>query len=163
MISKILSLDTRRALMGVLAAGAALIMTTAGTLVAQGAAGNADWSDPQAREAAGLCAQPAQVSLAGQVVLRIHAPAAGKTCQQRADIVQQRIVDALSIGVLYPKDIHVQKQRGEWAIFVKDILIITADATSAKVNHTTAPKLAEMWANNLRKTLPESTPQKPGL
>lgn len=122
-----------------------------------------EWNDPQAREAMGLCAEPGQVALAGQVVLRIHAPAAGKTCKERADIVQQRIVDALSIGVLYPKDIHAQKQRGEWAVFVKDILIITADATSARVNNTTPQKLAEVWAKNLQKTLPESTPQKPGV
>jgi len=46
-------------------------------------------------------------------------------------------------------------------VFVKDILIITADAYSARVNNTDPKTLAEIWARNLRRTVPESTPQKP--
>ena len=43
---------------------------------------------------------------------------------------------------------------------IEDILIITADSYSAKVNKTNPKSLANIWANNLRRTLPESTPQK---
>lgn len=106
------------------------------------------------------CETPGVVSLAGEVILRIHSPAAGKDCQQRADIVQMRIVDSLSIGLVFPKDIFVRKVKSEWGVFVKDILIITADAGSAKINKTTPRQLAEVWAKNLRRTIPESTPQK---
>ncbi len=54
------------------------------------------------------CDTPGVVSLAGEVILRIHAPAGGMDCQQRADKVQMRIVDALSIGIVKPADIHVK-------------------------------------------------------
>lgn len=106
------------------------------------------------------CDTPGVVSLAGEVILRIHAPAGGMDCQQRADKVQMRIVDALSIGIVKPADIHVKLVKKEWAVYVKDILIITADSYSAKVNKTNPKSLANIWANNLRRTLPESTPQK---
>ncbi len=106
------------------------------------------------------CDTPGVVSLAGEVILRIHAPAGGMDCQQRADKVQMRIVDALSIGVVKPTDIHVKLVKKEWAVLVKDILIITADSYSAKVNKTDPKSLANIWAKNLRRTLPESTPQK---
>lgn len=109
------------------------------------------------------CDKPGVVSLAGEVILRIHTSAGGKDCQQRADIVQQRIIDALSIGLVYPEDVYVQFVRGEWAVFVKDILMITADKASAKINHTTPQALAKIWAANLARTIPESTPQKPGI
>jgi len=106
------------------------------------------------------CETPGVVSLAGEVILRIHSPSGGLDCQQRADIVQMRIVDTLSIGLVFPKDIHVKKVKKEWGVFVKDILVITADAGSAKINKTTPKQLAEVWAKNLRRTIPESTPQK---
>lgn len=106
------------------------------------------------------CETPGVVSLAGEVILRIHSPSGGLDCQQRADVVQMRIVDALSIGLVFPEDIHVKKVKKEWGVFVKDILVITADAGSAKINKTTPKRLAEAWAKNLRRTIPESTPQK---
>ncbi len=106
------------------------------------------------------CETPGVVSLAGEVILRIHSPSGGLDCQQRADVVQMRIVDTLSIGLVFPKDIHVKKVKKEWGVFVKDILVITADAGSAKINKTTPKQLAEIWAKNLRRTIPESTPQK---
>jgi|GEM_PF-1448413 len=112
-------------------------------------------------KAAGKCDRPGEVSLAGEVILRIHAPAGGLDCQQRADKVQMRIVDSLSVGLVFPRDITVRRVKNEWAVFVKDILIITADAYSARVNNTDAKTLAEIWARNLRRTVPESTPQKP--
>lgn len=113
------------------------------------------------RVKAGLCESPGVVSLAGEVILRIHAPAGGMDCQQRADAVQRRIIDSLSIGVVYPNDIYVKQVRGEWAVMVKDILMITADASSAKINGTTPRQLANIWCKNLQRTIPESTPQKP--
>ncbi len=109
------------------------------------------------------CDKPGVVSLAGEVILRIHSPAGGKDCQQRADAVTERIVDTLGTGLVYPENVTVKYIRREWAVFVKDILVITADAESARMNSTTTKKLAEAWAKNLRRTIPASTPMKPGV
>lgn len=126
-----------------------------------GGMGTSNTTADQPEKPKDTCDQPGVVSLAGEVILRIHAPAGGMDCQQRADKVQTRIIDALSIGVVYPRDIYVKKFNNEWAVFVKDILIITADQHSAKINKTTPQGLAGVWARNLQRTIPESTPQKP--
>jgi len=140
-------------------------VTSGGTVIANFSLARERQAPPPPAEfiEMGACDEPGEISLAGEVVLRIYAPAAGKTCKQRADAVQTRIVDTLSQGFVYPKDITVRNVRGEWAVFVKNILVITADGLSAKINYTTPKGLAENWARNLRRAIPASTPLKPGV
>ncbi|MCS7311168.1 MAG: hypothetical protein NZ741_13210, partial [Armatimonadetes bacterium] len=44
---------------------------------------------------------------------------------------------------------------GEAAIYVKDYLLITVDRRHADFHKTTPQKLGEIWANHLRKVIPQ--------
>jgi hypothetical protein len=101
-----------------------------------------------------LLAAEGDISLAGQVLLRIRYPAAGYTVAQRADAVQSRLNDTLTIPGVNAGDVAVKMVGKEAAIYVRNQLIITADSTTAKFNKTTPEKLAATWAANLRKALP---------
>jgi hypothetical protein len=107
-----------------------------------------------------LLAAEGDVSLAGRVVLRIRYPAAGYTVSQRADSVQARLNQVLSMGEIAPADVRVAIQNKETAVFVRDQLIITVDWTTARANKTTPDKLGQTWADNLRQVLPEAMPKR---
>lgn len=101
-----------------------------------------------------LLAAEGDISLAGQVLLRIRYPAAGYTVAQRADAVQSRLNATLTMPGVGSGDVAVKMVGKEAAVYVRSQLIITADSTTAKFNQTTPAKLAAAWAANLRKALP---------
>ena len=92
--------------------------------------------------------------LGGIVFYHARTDFAGRTRQQRAAQVQERLNMALSQGPIHPSDITVGQVEGDWAVLLKGRRFLTADPQSARENHSTPPALAAHWAAMLRKTLP---------
>lgn len=103
-----------------------------------------------------FAANPGDVLVGQDVVLRIRYPAGGYTVEQRADAVMQRINNLLGARPFSPSDVTVAHRNGEWVVLIGNELIITADSATAKYNHTTPQQLAEIWANNLRVAIPKA-------
>ena len=108
--------------------------------------------------AGGAWAAEGDVSLTGQVILRIRHPAAGYSVAQRVEEVQSRLIEALSLEDFTPEEVKVKKVGGDVAVYVRSLLVITVDGPTARRNKTTPPKLAAIWARNLRKALTEAMP-----
>lgn len=103
-----------------------------------------------------LAGYEGDVIIGGRVVLRIRVPAGGMTVKERADAVMQRINNYLGAEPFTPDDVKVAVRNKEYVVLIGDHLIITADRETAKINKTTPEKLAEIWAENLRKVIPEA-------
>ncbi|MCS6949642.1 MAG: hypothetical protein RMM06_03650 [Armatimonadota bacterium] len=107
-----------------------------------------------------LCAaqeeRPGEVTVGGELILRIRFSAGGMTPQQRADAITTRLRTILADPNIQPEDIVVKPAAGgEAAIYVKDNLLITVDRRHADFHKTTPLKLGEIWAKHLRKVIPE--------
>lgn len=104
-----------------------------------------------------VLAIPAGDVIIGQeLVLRIRFPAGGKTVQERADTVTQRINELLGSQPFDPSDVTVGVRNKEYVVLVGNTIIITADSQTAKFNKTTPEKLANIWADNLRRVIPKA-------
>lgn len=90
----------------------------------------------------------AEVSINGNVVLRLRVGAGGFTAEERALIIRQRLSDVVAVGI-EPSDVHAGMVRDQPAVLAGDAIIITADAEHARLNSTTQVELAEAWARNL--------------
>jgi peptidylprolyl isomerase len=79
----------------------------------------------------------------------------GYTLQQRGDIIQQRLVEILSQQNLAPSDVTVRNTRSGPTIYVRDRLLLTVDAATARANNNSTPDaLARIWARRLADVLP---------
>ena len=105
---------------------------------------------------AGFAAQPGDVLIGDDVVLRVRFPAGGYTVQERAELIMLRINELLGSKPFNPSDVKVAVQNKEYVVMVGDNLIITADSATAKFNKSTPQQLAEMWAANLRRVIPKA-------
>ena len=103
-----------------------------------------------------FASQPGDVLIGDEVVVRIRFPAEGFTVEQRADQVTYRINNLLGSYPFSPSDVKVVVQNKEYVVTVGNNLIITADQNTAKFNKTTPQALAEIWAANLRRVIPEA-------
>ena len=101
----------------------------------------------------------ADVSVAGQVVLRFRAAEGGYTPEQRADIIRTRLIPILSMPNLKADDIRVRSEtRGNQAtIWVRDEMLVTVGWNLARANQTTPLALAGVWSDRLREALPEAS------
>ncbi len=79
---------------------------------------------------------------------------------QRAAQIQERVNRALGRGPIQPDDISVAQRGGEAVVLVKNELLLTTDAATARFNHTTPLLLAQTWAENMRRVLPSLTQPK---
>ncbi len=99
---------------------------------------------------------PGEVTVGGELILRIRFSAGGMTPQQRADAITMRLRTILQDTNIQPSDVVVKPiAGGEAAIYVKDHLLVTVDKRHAEVHKTTPLKLGEIWAKHLRKVLPQ--------
>jgi len=97
-----------------------------------------------------------EVTVGGELILRIRFSAGGMTPQRRADAITRRLVNILQELDIQPSDIVVKPiGGGEAAIYVKDNLLVTVDKKHAALNNTTPFKLGEIWAKHLREVLPQ--------
>lgn len=99
-----------------------------------------------------------EVTVGGELILRIRFSASGMTPQQRADAITTRLRTILQDPDLQPSDVVVKPLAwGEAAIYVKGHLLITVDKAHADFHKTTPVKLGEVWAKHLREVLPRVT------
>jgi hypothetical protein len=94
-----------------------------------------------------------QVFVGGTLFLTVRSSWGGRTPEQRADEVQQRINAALSIGPIRPSDITVGLLDGDWVVYLRHRRLYTADAITAKQDDIAPQLLAEQWAAKLRHQL----------
>ena len=130
----------------------AVLAMLAGTIVPPAAAQTTDQA---------TAATSTTISLAGEVVMRIRTGAGGYTAQQRADTVRARLTPILSLTPSpTADDVTVQTVNPNQSnILVRGHLLLTVDWTLAQANGGQKPaQLAQAWAANLRRTIPQVTP-----
>jgi hypothetical protein len=97
-----------------------------------------------------------EVTVGGELILRIRFSAGGMTPQQRADAITVRLRTILQDPNIQPADVVVKPiAGGEAAIYIKDQLLITVDKRHAELHKTTPLKLGEIWAKHLREVIPQ--------
>lgn len=99
---------------------------------------------------------PGEVTIGGEIILRIRFSAGGMTPKQRADAITMRLRTILQDPNIQPSDIVVKPiAGGEAGIYVKDQLLVTVDKAHANLHKTTPTVLGEVWAKHLRDVLPQ--------
>ncbi len=78
----------------------------------------------------------------------------GVNASKRVDTVYERLSNLLGQN-LTEQDVSVDSVKGTNVIKVKDTVLVSVTSADARVNKTSAKVLANKWADNLRKTLPE--------
>ncbi len=109
-----------------------------------------------------FAADPGDVIVGDDVVLRIRFAAGGYTIQERVDGVTYRINLCLGAKPFDPASVRVTQQNGEWVVMIGNRMIITADEETARFNHSTTKELATTWANNLKRVIPQAKNQSTG-
>ena len=113
-----------------------------------------------------LCAliafgQEADVKLAGYTLFRMRCPSAGYSISERAAAIQRRANDLLTAEGIDLSTVKVVPIGNEAAIYVAGNLLVTVDNCTAKANGTTPIKLANIWADRLKKIYPVVVPKNP--
>jgi hypothetical protein len=97
-----------------------------------------------------------KVAVGGEHILTVRFPSGNMSILERAQVIEQRLVEILSDPSLRPADIRVGGGNGGPArIIVKNRLLVTVDAATARFNQMTPLALAEKWAAHLRQVLPK--------
>lgn len=101
-----------------------------------------------------------KLTLGGVWVLQFRASAGGFTPEQRLSALQDRVVDLLSRPDLQPKDVRVVPGPGgrSAAVYAGPLLLVTATEADAAANQSTPLKLANVWAENLRRAFRAARP-----
>ncbi len=97
-----------------------------------------------------------EVIIGQQLVLRIRYPAGSYSIKERADLVTERINEVLGSAAFNPSDVKVAMQNKEYVVLIDGKLLITADKKTADFNGSTTEQLANIWADNLRRVIPEA-------
>ncbi len=96
------------------------------------------------------------VAVGGVSILTIRFPEAGMSVRQRADAVTARLRAILADPTLRPSDIvAVPMGRNAATIMVKNHLLVTVEAETARFNSDTPMELAQTWVTHLRVVLPQ--------
>lgn len=97
-----------------------------------------------------------EVTIGGELILRIRFSAGGMSPQQRADAITVRLRTILEDPNIQPSDVVVKPiAGGEAAIYIKEHLLVTVDRRHAEFHKTTPLKLGEIWAKHLREVIPQ--------
>lgn len=105
----------------------------------------------------GTCNEMNWVALNGRVVLRVRDNSEQPTCLKRNWVINDRLVKALSQPT-GPEDIRAINKGDAWGVYVKDMLLVTADEGDAQANNSTPKALARQWARNIQNNLPQTQP-----
>jgi len=109
---------------------------------------------------AGFCSVTANadsdgdVNVGGEHILTVRFAANGISIKDRAEAITDRLTRILSDPHLKPSDIVVLPSGKDAVIKVKDRLLVTVDAQTARFNQAKPMALGEFWAQHLRVVLP---------
>jgi hypothetical protein len=92
-----------------------------------------------------------EIRVNGATVFRFRGTKGGNP-YTRAQTVAGRMNSA-AMANLRPAEIGVTRYGREYVVTARGTGLITADSVTAAVNRTSAPGLAALWANNLRRQL----------
>ena len=105
-------------------------------------------------------AQDGVVAVGGETLFVIKAASGGKTIQQRADAVTDRLPDILGDSTIDSLDIRLVPGKGkDYNIMVKSRLLVTVTPEDGASNKRSAMQQAQFWLNQIRRVLPEVTAQ----
>jgi hypothetical protein len=96
----------------------------------------------------GVLAEP--VNVGGVNLLNLR----GVNASERVDTVYGRLSTVLGQSIK-EEDVAVSVVKGSYVVKVKDTVLVTVTSADSKVNKTSAKRLSALWANSLKKTLPE--------
>jgi hypothetical protein len=94
------------------------------------------------------------VNVGGEHILTVRFPANGISIKDRAEAITDRLTRILADPNLKPSDIVVSPSGKDAVIKVKDKLLVTVDAQTARYNQAKPMALGETWAQHLRLVLP---------
>jgi hypothetical protein len=100
-----------------------------------------------------FAAQSGDISLAGEVVMRLRVGAGGLSLEERAALVQARLIDLLSVTDLSSSDVGVRPTRYGPTIYVRGKKFLTVDKETRRFGGD-ADLLAASWAKRLAQVLP---------
>ncbi len=148
MVGKKLSAGDRLLLAAFVAAGALFVLSGvySGSPVAAPSAAYAEGEGTVPVNVVG--GEGGEVTVNGNVALRIRVSAGGLSAEERAVVVRDRLQDLLNGGI-EPSDVHAGMIRGQAAVMAGAEIIVTVDSTHARLNSTTPAKLATVWARNV--------------
>ncbi len=95
------------------------------------------------------------VNVGGEHILTVRFASNGYSVKDRAEAITDRLTRILSDPNLKPSDIVVSPSGKDAIIKVKDKLLVTVDAQTARFNQAKPLALAETWAQHLRLVLPK--------
>ncbi len=96
-----------------------------------------------------------EVAVGGKTILTIRVPCEGMSTRERAEAVSSRLVTILADPDLRAADIvAVPLGRSAAKILVKNQLLVTVDAQTARINQAKPLALAWIWVDHLRQVLP---------
>lgn len=90
-----------------------------------------------------------EVLMGNTVVIRIRGNVGGFTPGERAQIVASRLMNSLSLG-LTANDVRTERISNQYALYLGNNLLVTADPHVAQSQGLTAAQLAGAWQNNLQ-------------
>jgi hypothetical protein len=101
-------------------------------------------------------ASRSEIILGGEVIMRLH-PEAGRSAEQWADIIRERLITILSMDNLRADDVVLRAgpDRSYASIYVRDQLLVTVTKGLAQANRTTPEALASIYAERFRRILPQ--------
>lgn len=96
-----------------------------------------------------------EIILGGEVIMRLIGEA-GRTAEQRADIIRERLIRILAMENLQAADVVLRAgpDMAFTSIYVRDHLLCTITQGLARVNNTTPESLAHIYAERFRRILP---------
>ena len=100
------------------------------------------------------------VFVGGTEIMRVRVASGGYSTSRRAAAIQERINKFLGQGPIRDTDITVRPLGNEAVVLVKGQVLFTADWATARFNRTTPTLLANVWAERMRRVLPDLTQPK---
>lgn len=105
---------------------------------------------------------PVKLSLGGETLLVFRKAEFGKSPQERADQVEDRLRTILG-SPIKAADVTVHAFGAKAAqIYVKDDLLVTVGPVEAKASRSKALPLARLWTKRLQKILPRVSARRGG-
>lgn len=102
------------------------------------------------------------ISIGGKFIMRLRAGHGNLSVQERARIVEDRLVEVL--GARLTEDMitlkEVRKDQ-QYEIYVRGRLLITVTPADAEAARMTVKQQADLWLKQLRRTLPELSARPP--
>ncbi|MDX1932100.1 MAG: FKBP-type peptidyl-prolyl cis-trans isomerase [Capsulimonadales bacterium] len=112
--------------------------------------------------AAAVPVPPGEIVLGDIVVFRFRTDSGGLTAAQRADLVQERVNQVLSLPDVTAKDVRVRPLPQGPTLYVRDIRLVTIDRETAQAAGVTQERLAKQWAHRLMGVIAQVNVRLPG-